>query len=121
MPIVSTDFLEIRHLGHGGGGGGATLEIRCEMNGNTEGQRDANTGPVGMLSCPHTRQDAASGPGSVGLGRLCPKKALLCYAAMPAGRSIMLNPEAYYAWNMPTYAYDHLARMTTHKPRMHVY
>ena len=42
----------------------------------------------------------------VGLGGLCPKKALLCYAAMPAGRSIMLNPEAYYAWNMPTYAYE---------------
>ena len=38
----------------------------------------------------------------VGLGGLCPKKALLCYGAMPAGSSIMLNPEAYYAWNMPT-------------------
>ena len=40
--------------------------------------------------------------GYIGLGGLCPKKALLCYAAMPAGSSIMLNLEAYYARNMPT-------------------
>ena len=39
---------------------------------------------------------------SIGLGGLCPKKALLCYAVMPAGSSIMLNLEAYYARNMPT-------------------
>ena len=48
----------------------------------------------------YTVRDSASLP-LVGLGGLCPKTALLCYAAMPAGSSIMLNPEAYYAGNMP--------------------
>ena len=62
----------------------------------------------GIIMAPSSRCDKwntwISSPTAValGLGGLCPKKALLCYAAMPAGRSIMLNPEAYYAWNMPT-------------------
>ena len=60
------------------------------------------------LHCPGLAQDIEdtlrSGVGGepvVGLGGLCPKKALLCYASMPAGSSIMLNLEAYYARNMP--------------------
>ena len=50
----------------------------------------------------------------LGLGGLCPKKAVLCYAAMPAGSSIMLNLEAYYAGNMPTVC---LRNFTTVCPR----
>ena len=55
-----------------------------------------------MWPAQYTQAVVRSSQPPVGLGGFCPKKAPLCYAAMPEGSSIMLNLEAYYAQNMPT-------------------